>query len=81
MDGGREVWEAAVVPRSDTSFSWHLREKSLKMINMKVPRYIQFPSFPLQTIIKLSTEEDFLSGVVKCKILHMIIAINSKFIV
>ena len=81
MDGGREVWEAAVVPRPDTSFSWHLREKSLKMINMKVPKNIQFPSFPLQTIIKLSTEEDFLSGVVKCKILHMIIAINSKFIV
>ena len=80
MDGGREVWEAAVVPRPDTSFSWHLREKSLKMINMKVPRYIQFPSFPLQIIIKLSTE-DSLSGIVKCKILHMIIVINSKFIV
>ena len=74
------MWEAAVVPRPDTSFSWHLREKSLEMINMKVPRYIQFPSFPLQIIIKLSTE-DFLYGVVKRKILHMIIAINSKFIV
>ena len=75
------MWEAAVVPRPDTSFSWHLREKSVKMINMKVPtRYVQFPSFPLQNIIKLSTE-DFLFGVVKCKILHMLIAINSKFIV
>ena len=74
------MWEVAVVPRPDTSFSWHLREKSLKMINMKVPRYIQFPSFPLQIIIKLSTE-DSLSGVVKCKILHMIIVIISKFIV
>ena len=33
-------WTEVGVLRPATSFTWHLREKSVKMINMKVPRYI-----------------------------------------